>query len=288
MFAHITENNDTQKLTKERKSLEMTASEIRSLLLKPEYKTKYPVKIKWTPDESRRVDFYENINSFGADVSDAFEDMCDELGRIPTQDEFVERTVELTREWLVREKFKRNPNAMNLVFDEVLVQAIKNRQGRGYLSIVSEMYTVALIKEMYTEAKVYTHDMLDLVMGVDIVMEYKGKRFYIHVYKNSYWGRAAFKNKERRGGMYGEGGMFIKFNRDFTGDISLMYDSMDTDTTIYLNGVPLLTEDYIRFTVKRGLSNDAIGERLSTANSKLHRLNSWLLTHFDTFVDFGR
>lgn len=288
MFAHITENNDTQKLTKERKSLEMTASEIRSLLLKPEYKAKYPVKINWTPDESKRVDFYENINSFGADVSDAFEDMCDELGRIPTQDEFVERTVELTREWLVREKLKRNPNAMNLVFDDVLVQAIKNRQGRGYLSIVSEMYTVALIKEMYPEAKVYTHDMLDLIMGVDIVMEYKGKRFYIHVYKNSYWGRTSFKNKEGRGGMYGEGGMFIKFNRDFTGDISLMYDPMDTDTTTYLNGVPLLTEDYIRFTVKRGLSNDAIGERLSTANSKLHRLNSWLLTHFGTFVDFGR
>lgn len=288
MFAHITETNDTQKLTKERKSLEMTASEIRSLLLKPEYKAKYPVKINWTPDESKRVDFYENINSFGADVSDAFEDMCDELGRIPTQDEFVERTVELTREWLIREKLKRNPNAMNLVFDDVLVQAIKNRQGRGYLSIVSEMYTVALIKEMYPEAKVYTHDMLDLIMGVDIVMEYKGKRFYIHVYKNSYWGRTSFKNKEGRGGMYGEGGVFIKFNRDFTGDISLMYDPMDTDTTIYLNGVPLLTEDYIRFTVKRGLSNDAIGERLSTANSKLHRLNSWLLTHFGTFVDFGR
>ena len=81
-------------------------------------------------------------------------------------------------------------------------------------------------------------------------------------------------------------GEFVKYKRDFSGDISLVYDSIDSDTTELVNGVPLFTEDYIKFNVSRALKNDSIGERIDCMNSKLHKLNNWLYKNFGTFIDF--
>lgn len=282
----VKECNDCEKLTTQRDGICMGASEIKELLARPEYSTVPIVRQDLSDEDRKKVMRYENINSFGAEVADLFEDLCDELHRIPTQQEYVDIGVELTEEWWIRETLKKNPYIRGLEFDNVIIQAVKNRQGRGYLSLVNEVHTVALLKEMYPDAKVITHDLLDLVLGVDIVMEYKGKRFYFHVYKNSYWGKKAFHNKESRGGMKNSEGAFVKYHRDFYGDVSLVYDVIDSDTTELVNGIPLFTEDYIRFSVDRALKNDTIGERISCMNSKLHKLNNWLYKNFGTFVNF--
>lgn len=286
MVIKVKECNDCEKLTIQRDGISMSASEIKELLARPEYSTVPTVRQELSDEDRKKVMRYENINSFGAEVADLFEDLCDELHRIPTQQEYIDIGVELTEEWWIRETLKKNPYIRDLDFDSVIIQAVKNRQGRGYLSLVNEVHTVALLKEMYPDAKVITHDLLDLVLGVDIVMEYKGKRLYFHVYKNSYWGKKAFCNKEHRGGMKNSEGTFVKYHRDFYGDVSLVYDVVDSDTTELVNGIPLFTEDYIKFSVDRALKNDTIGERISCMNSKLTKLNNWLYKNFGTFVNF--
>lgn len=286
MVIKVKECNDCEKLTKQRGGISMSATEIKELLSRPEYAAVPIVKQQLSLEEANKVKQYENINSFGTEIADLFEDLCDELHRIPTQQEYIDRSVELTEEWWIRETLKRNPYIRGLDFEGCIIQAVKNRQGRGYLSHVNEVHTIALLKELYPEANVITHDMLDLVLGVDIVMEYKGKRMYFHVYKNSYWGNKAFHNKEHRGGMKNTSGKFVKYKRDFSGDISLVYDSIDSDTTELVNGIPLFTEDYIKFSVSRALENDSVGERIDCMNSKLHKLNNWLYKNFGTFIDF--
>ena len=279
--------NDCENLTKERAEINFTAEEIREILGRPEYATVPPTdRTKLTPEQSRNVGRYENINSFGAEVADLFEDLCEELHRIPTQKEFCDRGLELTEKWWITETLKKNPMIRGLQFDATIQQAVRDRQGRSYLSIVNEVYTAALLKEMYPEARVITNDILDLVLGVDIVMEYKGKRLYFHVYKNSYWGRKAFIDKENRGGMRNSTGAFVKYHRDFSGDISLVYDTTETGTTEIINGIPLFTKDYIDWQVSLALKNGAVGETLGSNNNKLEKVNNWLYKHFDTFVDF--
>lgn len=280
------ECNDCEKLTIERGGINMGASEIKELLARPEYSTVPAVKQNLSNEDRRKVARYEGINSFGAEIADLFEDLCDELHRIPTQKEYCDRGVELTEEWWIRETVKKNHLIRGLDFDNCIIQAVRNRQGRGYLSLVNEVHTVALLKEMYPEARVITNDILDLVLGVDIVMEYKGKRLYFHVYKNSYWGRKAFIDKENRGGMRNSTGAFVKYHRDFSGDISLVYDTTETGTTEIINGIPLFTKDYIDWQVSLALKNGAVGETLDSNNNKLEKVNNWLYKHFDTFVDF--
>lgn len=286
MVVKVKENNDCEKLSKQRSGINMTAREIRELISSPAYSTIPTVRQELSDDDWKRVKRYEDINSFGAEVADLFEDLCDELHRIPTHREYIDRAVELTEEWWVRETLKGNPNIRGIKYDDVIKQAVANRQGRGYLSLVNEVYTVALLKELYPEAKVITHDMLDLVLGVDIVMEYKGKRIYFHVYKNSYWGNKAFHNKESRGGMKDKNGKFVKFKRDFSGDVCLVYDTTDSETTHYVNGIPLFTKEYIEFVISRAVRLDTVGERLSNNNSKLQKLNNWLFHNFNTFINF--
>lgn len=285
MIVKVREGNDCEKLTKQRSGINMSATEIKELLSRPEYAAVPIVKQQLTPEEYDRVRQYENINSFGTEVADLFEDLCDELGRIPTHKEYIDRAVELTEEWWVRETLKRNPYIRGLEFDGVIIQAVKNRQGRGYLSLVNEVHTVALLKEMYPNAKIITNDMLDLVMGVDIVMEYKSKRFYFHVYKNSPWGRRAFDNKVHRGGLRDANGKFVKYHRNFAGDISLVYDITDSDTTEFVNGIPLFTKQYLDMVVRKGLRMETLGERIDCCNSKLQKLNNWLFKNFGTFLD---
>lgn len=285
MVVKVKEGNDCEKLTKQRGGISMSATEIRELLSRPEYAAVPIVKQMLSPEEAERVKQYENINSFGTEVADLFEDLCDELHRIPTHKEYIDRAVELTEEWWIRETLKKNPYIRGLDFDGVIIQAVRNRQGRGYLSLVNEVHTVALLKEMYPEANIITNDMLDLVMGVDIVMEYKAKRFYFHVYKNSYWGKRAFDNKEHRGGLKDANGKFVKYHRNFAGDISLVYDTTDSDTTEIVNGIPLFTKQYLDMVVRKGLRMETIGERIDCNNSKLQKLNNWLFKNFGTFLD---
>lgn len=280
------EVTDCDKLTHQREEIFMSVRELEQLLARPEYKTVNLVRQELSDRDKERVQRYENINSFGAEVADLFEDLCEELHRIPTHQEYIDRAVELTEEWWMKETLKGNPHIRGLEFDEVMKQAVRNRQGRGYLSLVNEVHTVALLKELYPSAKIITHDLLDLVLGVDIVMEYKGKRLYFHVYKNSFYGRKAFHKKENRGGMKDSNDKFVKYHRDFSCDTSLMYDMTDTDTTKILNGIPLFTEDYIIHVIDRAMRIETVGERLSMKNSKLHKLSKWLKDNFNKEISF--
>lgn len=286
-MGNIKMSNDADVLNKTRRELHYTASELRELLSSRAYKTRAPHdRRKLTEAQYKRVKMFEDINYFGAEVSDLFEDMLDSLGRIPTQKEFIAKGLQLTSKWWISQTLKGNQYISNLSFTGEIVQACEDRLGRSYLSHVSELYAQLLLQELYPDAKVISDDIIDLVLGVDLVFEYMGKRLYIHVYKNSYWGRTSFEKKEKRGGMRNDSGEYIKFNRNFSGDISFIYDITDSDTTEMVNGIPLLSEDYVTWAIDRALNNSAVGESLDTKCSKLDKLCSWLENNFKIIKHF--
>lgn len=266
--------------------IEITANNLREILSSEEYSTVPIVTESFTYEDKKKIALYENVNNFGSDIACLFEDLYVELERIPTQQEYIDKGIIVTEKWWINELCRKDSMLRGLQFEGCILQAVKNRLGRGYLSRISELYAIALLKEIYPDAKIITHDVIDFILGVDIVMEYKGKRLYFHVYKNSYWADIAFKNKEYRGGMQTSTGQFVKYRRNFTGDISLIYDTIESDTTEIINGIPLFREKYIRTTVDRAMKNSAVGERVGCMNSKLNKLNNWLFKHFGTFVNF--
>ncbi len=278
---------ECDKLTKDRKKVMYSTQDIEELLCREEYAT-VPASARYnlTKEEHEKVNVYESVTSFGADIADLFEDLMEDLGRIPTQAEFIKKGVFLTKEWWAAQTLRRNYQIYGVSWDKTIEQACKDRLGRSYLSIVNELHTTYLLKELFPAAKIITDDLLDLVMGVDIVMEYKSKRLYFHVYKNSYWGKKAFISKEKRGGMKNQEGTYIKYRRNFRGDISLMYDTFNSDTTRIVNGIPLFTEDYIIWVVEKALRSGVKGEPITKSASKLHKLSSWLLNNFGVSTNF--
>ena len=279
--------NDLDVMTKERDILLLSVTDIEDMISRPEYAT-VPTAPRATLSDKdiKDVQQFENINSFGAEVADLFEDLCDELHRIPTQAEYVDKGVELTEVWWMRAMLKHNPLIAGIKLEGAVLQACKDRLARGYLSLVNEVHTMALVKQLFPTARVISHDILDLVMGVDLVVEYSGKRLYIHVYKNSYWGVKAFHRKEKRGGMRNKQGEFVKYRRSFKGDVCLLYDSCDSDTTKHINGIPVFTEDYIEWSINRAVKDKEVGEPLSADKSKLDKLNDWLWDNFSEYIDF--
>lgn len=281
--------SDIKDLTKKRKAVNLPKStkEFEKLIGQAEYSTKkYLDRSKLTDKELMAVDAYENITSFGIDVADCFEDLLEELGRIPTQDEYVNRGVELTSMWC-EAILKHDNRVLGINFEGAVVDACKDRLGRGYISMVNELHTKLLLKEIYPKAKVISHDLLDLLLGVDIVLELDKKRYYIHIFKDSHYGVQAFYNKEQRGGI-NKDGKFIKYQRDFTGDVRLQYLSRDTnsDKCKFINGMPVFTREWLEGYLFMVTRSSKFGERLDAEDSKLDKLKAFVFDNFGQRVEF--
>lgn len=282
--------SEIKALTKVRKDIKLpkTIKEFENLISQPEYATtKYLDRSKLAETDLDAVNRYENITSFGSDVADCFEDLMDELGRIPTQDEYVERGVDLTRQWWCEAILKHNQSVKGLDFEGAVVDACRDRLGRGYISMVNELHTQILLKEVYPKGKIITHDLLDLLLGVDIVLELDKKRYYIHIFKDSHYGVQAFYKKEKRGGI-NHNGKFIKFKRDFTGDVRLQYLSHDTndDKCKFINGIPVFTREWLEGYMMMVTRSAKYGERLDKVDSKLNNLSTFIYDNLGEKVIF--
>lgn len=222
--------------------LSLTATGLKETLAKPAYAVN-----QWntmaTKADKQVEQVVERVTGFGMKMGSAFESLCTELGRVPTQTEFNDYCLALA------EDFWNHSKPEGIAWSDPVATAVANRNYRCYVSQIVELHAVLLLRELFPKWKVLGSDLLDTLMGVDIVVETGRKRLYLHVMKNSKYSFLAFRKKAQRGGMRDAKGKFHRYYRDFKGDKTLMYEGRpesSSETTEFINGLPLFKAEWLQ------------------------------------------
>ena len=252
--------------------LNLTADKLKETLAKPEY-TLNAWQLLTGKADKKIEETVERVSGFGVKMASAFEALCTELARVPTQTEFNEYCLVLA------EDFWKRSNPDGITWDSTVALAVTNRNYRCYISQIVELHAVLLLRELFPEWRIVGSDLLDTLMGVDIVVETETKRLYLHVMKNSRYSFLAFRKKQKRGGMRDANGKFHRYQRDFTGDKTLMYEGRQescSDTTEFINGLPLFKADWLESQLLLFEAFKQFGEPL-VDSKKLEYMESYLL-----------
>lgn len=222
--------------------LSLTATGLKETLAQPAYAVN-----QWntmTTKADKKVEqVVERVTGFGLKMGNAFESLCTELGRVPTQTEFNDYCLTLA------ESFWNHSKPEGITWSSTVATAVANRNYRCYVSQIVELHAVLLLRELFPKWTVVGSDLLDTLMGVDIVVETGRKRLYLHVMKNSKYSFLAFRKKSQRGGLRDRKGKFRRYHRDFNGDKTLMYEGRPescSDTTEFINGLPLFKAEWLQ------------------------------------------
>lgn len=279
IFSELIKNGHNEYLPK-------TAGELEALLRRKIYRTKtYLDGNNLKGADGVKYMRFNNINSLGASVGNCFEELVGRLKRIPTQKEYVDLGTELTASWWINAQLNRDYRIKGLSFDGVIVEACRERMARSYLSIINEIHTHLLLKELYPTAKIITHNVIDLVLGVDIIMELDNRRYYIHILKDSKFSIDSYYSKENHGGLFKDGN-YYKYKRDFTGDILLTYTTKDSVKCITLRDIPLFRREYLKEYIDNTISNANYGDCMDK-RGKLDQLNDFIFNLFKIQLDFA-
>lgn len=212
--------------------VDLTVQELEQLLAEPEYQLLEPVWVH----EKKVMDAVEKVTGFGTQVGSKFESLLMQIGRIPTVKEYCEAVLPEV------EQFWQSEQPTGIEWSAEVVNAVNNRNIRAYTANINELHCGLALKYLFPEWGIYSSDELDLLAGVDIVVETEKKRLFLHLYKNSRYSFIAYRKKQRRGGAKDVDGKFQRYYRNFEGDRSLMYEgnaALVTDTTKFINGIPL-------------------------------------------------
>lgn len=259
--------------------LKLTSVEIEELLQQEEYS---PVprldKRGLSAEDKQEVYRLERRVSFSNELLDLFDYMVRDKGTLPTQAEYIEQGLPFMLHYLEHEAVEKMP-----ITD--LVRAICSlRLGRTYMSKVIEVHLYKTVKELLPHLKIYSHPLLDTIGGVDYIVEDEAKRYYTHITSNTPFASKMLLHKEKRGG-YQIKDTFIKYNRDFTGDLILKYDvTGNTETTINVNGFPLFRAEYLADRFDLAFIQKSVGEPLTTEYSKLQTFKDWARTMLNVKV----
>lgn len=252
--------------------LQLTVGSLELLLKQPEYIAVEPARFgKMTRMQKSEVGTAEKVTGFGHAVGDSFEGLMKQFGRVPSQKEYADYSLAKIKEWWTVER-------AGTAWSDIVEQAVYNRQLRSYSSHLVELHTMLALRELFPDWNIYCTDSIDLLMGVDLVIETEQKRLYIHIFKNSKSAFKAYKKKEFRGGRKNNSGKFIKYKRDFTGDKSLQYDwshSQCSESTQFINGNPLFKKEYLFTQLSMFNRFQQFGEPLSEL-TKLQYLEQFL------------
>lgn len=239
MFKGIAEQQKVQT------EIGVSSAEIELLLEGDCYKAVNQIPYgKQTKKQKAEVEYLERITSFGTDLGNMFEELTLSLGRVPTQKEYADLGTARVKDW-----WQQSGEASKQQWTAAIEQACFNRQLRGYSSQLVELHTILTLKKLFPEWNFYNSEEIDLLMGVDLIVETEQKRMYVHIFKNSKFAFKAFSWKEKRGGKRGSDGKFKKFNRDFTRHKCLMYEhnpDQPSDTTFYINNNPLFKKQWLQ------------------------------------------
>lgn len=252
--------------------LSLTASTLETVIQQPQYALQEAIRIEGK-NNMKVVDAVERVTGFGGNMASMFEQLITELDRLPTQSEFNTACLNEVK------KFWSRDNPEGIKWDETVESTIINRNLRTYIAQVNELHCLLLLKELFPQWKVVASEDLDILMGVDIVVETEHKRLYLHIFKNSQYSFLAFRKKERRGGRKNRKGKFIKLRRDFSKDKTLMYEgrqASSSDTTKFVNGIPLFKADWLKSQLLLFDNFDQFGEPLEELE-KLKYLEDYLI-----------
>ncbi|MGG1757723.1 hypothetical protein ABEQ76_10405 [Bacillus velezensis] len=250
-------------------TVQLDRKEIERLLAQEEYK---PIerldKSTLGAEEKAQVREVEQVVSFGQEIIELFDWFLEHQGTLPTQKQYVNSGINKMLAWFAT-------NKPEVEVTTVMVEACKLRLTRTYMSKVIELHFEACLRENVPHLKIISHPLIDSIMGVDIVAEDDAKRYYIHITSNTPMARKMLREKEKRGGLR-VGNAFIKYNRDFTGDLMLMYDiHEESDTTKIVNGFPLFRPEFIVWRLDLASRSVSAGEFLTVAYSKLQHFLHW-------------
>lgn len=235
-------------------------------------------KTDLTPQQKQEVNALENITSFGQDSISLFDNQVYEMKGLPTQEQYCTAGVELMITWI-------KENRPDILITPVLREACKLRLTRTYMSKCIELHLEAVIKEHLPHMTIKTYPLIDSVMGVDIILEDDKKRYYVHVTSNTPFAQKMLLEKENRGG-YRVGKTYVRYSRDFTGDIILRYDiHTESDTTMIVNGFPLFKPEYIADRFYLAKMQSTIGEDIKLPYSKLQHFKDWAKTNLRLNMD---
>lgn len=206
----------------------------------------------------------EKMAGFGIEVGTTFEVLLETLGRVPTQKEFADKATEQIHKWW------SESTTVTQQWTEATELAVYNRQLRSYSSHLVELHALFALRDLFPEWNVYCSEYLDLLMGVDLVVETEKKRLYLHIFKNSKMGFLAYRKKEMRGGKKNSNGKFVRYQRNFNGHKSLQYDfrkNQHSESTQFINGNPLFKAEWLETQLLLFDKFDQFGQELADLSS---------------------
>lgn len=188
--------------------------------------------------------FINNFNGFEG-VADLFENMMVTLERIPTQEEYCMKYLEICKGRFNKSFYDKNIGGYRTIaYTAEIERVILWRASRAYLSYIMEIQVELVIKEYMPEYGIYHSKELDLAGAVDIMLMNK-ETFeieFIHIAKN---GSGIPKKMGKR--KVCVGGKWVEFNRgNFEGHRLVYYeDATQPEVSYTKNGFILFNKDYI-------------------------------------------
>lgn len=261
-------------------SFNYTVRELENLLATAPYKTRtrlnYGAIARNNPKLKKEIDRMDRVATFGDKAINLFDNLSLHLGKIPSQREYIKAGLPIYREYWENNKYS-DTKIDGYPWTVGIETGVIDRMSRAYTSKIVETHLELLLKEL--GFGVFTHPLVDSVLGVDLVVTDDRKRYYLHVTtsKNGQAGaEEAVKRKESRG-KFKVNGAWVEYTRDFTGDIVICYESvtpLHDNSTKFINGNPVFNKDFVEyyFMCKR---IGGKGELLSSTQSKLQDFNEW-------------
>lgn len=148
----------------------------------------------------------------------------EQLKRVPTLAEYMTAYLEEWRKFLRERGVKSGQRGRTKDFDLndyfKLKPFIEERAFKAYRSINIEDQVEQHIKALYPSARIYSHKLIDMIMGVDIVTQIENKKgeevyLYIHVLDANTEEMAKAKKKNKRIKFKDDAEKWHVYDRDF-------------------------------------------------------------------------
>lgn len=187
----------------------------------------------------------EQVFDFG--VITLFDDLINELGRVPSKSEYVEAGTIRAEKFFKNKtiylyKLKRNHD---FEWDDKLKKAVQYRLARTYISYLIEKQVMLFAKEHY-DIKIASNQLIDQTFGVDLAIKLDKKLYYIHITKDTQYSHNLIEEKGNRKCYIMANNKKHYWTRDWkAGHHKLLYDNIDSYKMQSVNGNVIFNEEFL-------------------------------------------
>lgn len=234
---------------------------------------------------------FEELSDYG-NIKTLFDDLLTQLGRPPSQKEYVTAGTARAKEFFkpntfggrasVHTAYKNGKTKqLSFIWNSELITAVQKRLSRTYPSLLVEYSTIIMLKEMYPNFKLAANLYIDGIFGADIVVASKehNRVFYIHVIRNSASSRQLLKEKATRKGfcqdVFGHNKYFIR--NWSTSHTELAYDTHESSRTANINGNFIMKPEYVREVIEGEIHSSAANSDGFNSHSQISIFHTWLI-----------